>query len=408
VHAQFLNSIFKKKGKKEHKKSPEPQPQNIATIPKPGPLKKKIDLGYPQSVKKKTYRIDVLTSLYIDELEKSDKRFPDRSLAGIEFYEGVKLATDTLSSFRYNMQVYVHDINAANGNVEALISNHKLDSSNLIIGAVQSKEIPVIAQFAQKKQINFVSAYSPSDAGIKNNPYFILPQPTLQTHCKYIVNYIQKKHPNKKMVLCYRTSVTAEQNAYNYIIDNDEPAAFKKLLCNIMPAKEQFITLLDSTHTNYIVISILDNVYTDSLLKQLYAWFPNYDFEVYGMPSWKTLSTLKKPDAYPNMTVYFTTPFYFDPSLTITKNIEKLYRREYGGKPAELVYRGYETIYWYAYLLNEYGTIFNTKFNDNSACIFTKFEIVPRYDKEMNFLYNENQHMYLYKYRSGSYIIEQQ
>jgi len=405
--AQFWKSMFKKKAKKEQATSSKTNEQENNIMPKPGPLKRKIDLHYPPSIKKSTYRIDVLVPLNIDELEKSDKRFPEKSIAGIDFYEGVKLATDTLNMFRYHIQVYVHDIVANGTNAEDLIKKHVLDSSDLIIGAVQSHDIPGIAQYAKKRQINFISAYSPSDAGVKDNPYFILPQPTLQVHCKYLMGYIQKKHPKNKMVLCYRNSSSAEQSAYNYITDNDEPAAFKKLMCNTMPVREKLALLFDSAHTNILIVPVFDNAFADTLLKQISIWFPNYDFEVYGMPSWKTLQGLKKPDAFPNMTVYFTSSFYIDPSLHITQSIDKQYRKEYGGKPAELVYRAYETMYWYAYLLNEYGTIFNTQFNDKSACLFTKYDIVPKYDKDMNFLYNENEHIYIYKYQSSSYIVEQ-
>lgn len=404
--AQFWKNWFNKKETKRtykptHKTSQQP------VIPKPGPFKKKLDLQYPPTVKKKSYRIDVLAPLYIDELEKSDKKFPEKSVAAVEFYEGIKLAVDTLNSFHYNIQVYIHDVSVPATNVAALIKNHKLDSADLIIGAIQARDIADVALYAKKRQINFISALSPSDAGVKDNPYFILPQPTLQVHCNYVMGYIQKKHPKKKMVLLYRTTAAVDQSAYNYIIDNDEPSAFKPLLCNAMPQKEQLASLLDSTRTNIVVMPILDNSYTDILLKQLYEWFPAYDFEVYGMPSWKTLPSLKKPDAYPNVTVFFTSPFYFDQSLPVTQSIDKMYRREYGGKPAEIVYRAYETLYWYAYMLNEYGTIFNTRFSDKSACLFTKYDIEPRYDKDRNFLYNENQHIYLYKYRSSSYIVEQ-
>jgi len=406
AEAQFWKNWFQKKEAPVHHYKPvhkDPTP----VMPKPGPLKKKIEQQYPASTKKSNYRIDVLTPLYIDELDKADKKIPDRSLNAVQFYEGIKLAVDTLNSFHYNIQVYIHDIAAPGATADLLIANHKLDSADLLIGGVQSKDISVLAAFAKKRKINFISALSPSDASIKDNPYFILTQPTLQVHCNYLMGYIQKKHPNQKMVLLYRTNVSSEQGAYSYIIDNDEPAAFKKLLCNSLPAKNQLSVLLDSTKVNVIIISVLDNTYADLLLRNLHDWFPNYRFEVYGMPSWKTLPSLKKPDAYPNIAVYFTYPFHFDPSIPAIQNIDRNYKNEYGGRPSEIVYRAYETMYLYSYLLIQYGPIFNNRFSDNSANLFTKYDIEPKLDKNGNFLYNENQHIYLYRYQSSSYIVEQ-
>jgi hypothetical protein len=402
ANAQFWKSIFGKK--KKHKT--EKKEENVV-MPKPGPLKKKIEIHYPPSVRKSTYRIDVLAPLYIDDIAKTDKRLPEKSLTGIEFYEGIKLAADSINNFHYNIQIFVHDIGNINTSTEALISKHKLDSADLIIGAVQSRDVFLLAQYAKTHKVNFVSALSPSDAGIKDNPYFILPQPTLQVHCKYIMDYIQKKHPNSKINLLYRTSAVLEQNAYNYITGYDHPSSFNKILCNTVPDRQQLAKFLDSSQVNILVISVFDNGYADVLLKQVHNRFPNYKFEIYGMPSWKTLPSLKKADAYPNFIVYFTTPFYFNTGLPAAQSIERNFRRQYGNKPGEFVYRAYETLYWYAYLLNQYGTYFNERISDNSAALFTKYEIAPKFDKDLNYLYNENQHLYLYKYQSGSYIVEQ-
>lgn len=407
ANAQFWKSWFEKKETRKRKYKPvQHKSAEENTVPKATPFKKKLEVQYPTTVKKKTYRVDVLVPLYVDELEKSDKKFPDKAITGVDFYEGIKLAIDTLNSFHYNIQVYVHDIGAPASSVAALIKNHKLDSSDLIIGALQTSEVFPVAEYTKKKKINFISALSPADAGVKDDPFFIMPQATLQMHCNYLMEFIQKKHPKKKMVLLYRTNSIGEQNAFNYITDNDEPSAFSKLLCNAMPQQAQLAALLDSTHTNIIVMPILDNNYADNLLKQLYVWFPSYDFEVYGMPSWKTLQGLKKADTYPNLTIYFTYPFYMEQSSAASQNVDRKYRKEYGGKPGELVYRAYEALYWSAYMLNEYGTIFNNRFSDKSACLFTKFDIQPSFDKDGNFLYNENQHLYLYKYQSSSFIVD--
>ena len=111
--------------------------------------------------------------------------------------------------------------------------------------------------------------------------------------------------------------------------------------------------------------------------KPLTKSFPTARFEVYGMPSWKGMSGLKKEDASPNMTVYLTAPFYFDPTTASGQMITGAYKKTYGSHPGEMVYRGYETLTWYAYLLNRYGTIFNDKVGDNGTATFTRFDIKP-------------------------------
>jgi len=409
AQAQFWKKWFHKDNRKykaTHKVSTQP------TLPKPKPAKRKLEIQYPETVKKSRYRIDVLVPLYLDELTKNEKpvhgeKIPEKSQGGVEFYEGIKLAVDTLQSFNYNLDVYVHDIASPVTSVAALIKDKALDSADLIIGDVQSQQIADLAQLAKRRHINFISASSPSDAGIKDNPYFILQQPTLQAHCTYIMDAIGHKYHKKSVTLLYRNTVSIDKTACAYVLDDSSLVAFNKVSCNAMPSRQQLARLFDSSKTNIIVMPIMENAYAEMLLKQMYNWFPQYKFEVYGMPSWRTMAGLKKANTFPNTVVHVTAPFYFDISNSAAQQLERSFKSAYGGRPSELVFRAYETLYWYANMLAEYGTIFNKHFNDNSAAPFTRFEIKPKWDANGNLLYNENQHLCMYRYQNSSYIVEQ-
>jgi len=410
--AQFFRRLFggeKKPAKKVE--APTPVKKKPVAKPKPASVAKKKEPDYPETKMKAVYRVDVFAHLYLDELVKDGKpaykgKLPDKATAGLDFYEGVKLATDTLNERGYNMEVYIHDVAAPGESPAAMIAANKLDSTDLIIGAVNTGLVPTLADFAAKKKINFVSALSPSDAGIRGNPYFILLQPTLQTHCEWIAETVGRKYKNATPVLFYRTSVAVDSNALSYL--NLGEGSVKKVLCNTLPSKEKLAKYFDSTRKNIVVAAILDAAYAENLLVQLHTQFPEYDFEVYGMPSWKGMGTLKKAEAFPNVAVHITAPYYFDISTGIGQAIAANYKKDVGGsKPGDMVYRGYETMYWYAYMLYKYGTIFNEKFSDNAAAPFTRFEIKLKKDKNDKVLYQENKHILLYRYQSSSFMVEQ-
>jgi len=124
------------------------------------------------------------------------------------------------------------------------------------------------------------------------------------------------------------------------------------------------------------------------------------------MPSWKYINSLRKADAYPNIAVYFTSPFYYDMTTPAAQSLASRYRKQFDGRMSEMVFRGYETFYWYAYLLNRYGTVYNTRQSDNSAAPFTKFEIKLQWNKQQEMLYNENERLDLYRFQSGSFLIQ--
>ncbi len=392
---------------------PAERPRETRKPEPPKPKKKVLEVDYPRSAMKEVYRIDVLVPLYLDELVKNNKptykgKVPDKAASGIDFYQGVKLAADTLEFKGYKLDVYVHDIASVHTSVKALISRGTLDSSDLIIGAVQSNDIPEIAERAKRKNINFISALSPSDAGVTNNPYFTLIQPRLQTHCEWIMKKIADKYHKEQITILYRTSVGSDENAYSYLTNILEENDLRKLNCNKVPDSATLAKNFSGEEVNVIIMPVVESVYAESLLKHLYKYFPTYKFAVYGMPSWKSMAGLRKPDAFPNVAVYFTAPFYFDPSTSGGILLNTAYQGQYNGKPGEMTYRGFETLYWYATLLKEHGTIFNDHIKNNDKAPFTKFEIKTNFDKKKEeVLFNENQHLYMYRYQSSSYMIEQ-
>ena len=107
------------------------------------------------------------------------------------------------------------------------------------------------------------------------------------------------------------------------------------------------------------------------------------------------------------ISINITQPYYFDQTVSSGVAIANKYRAEFGGKPTELSYRGFELVYWMTDLLNKYGAIFNEKMEDNGMAIFTKFDLKQRWDNEHNFYYIENKHLYLYHYQAGTVQVDQ-
>lgn len=415
TEAQFFKKIF---GKKEPERRSAPR-QNLvakASSPKRGATPKAArrtqaeQLELPPTIMKVRYRVDVFSAIYLNELVKGGKsvyqvRIPEKAMAGLNFYEGIKLATDSLNRGGYSMDVYMHDITDPLSSVATLINTGSLDSSDLLIGAVSTQQVGPLAAFALKHHINFISALSPSDDGVKGNPFFTLLQPTLQTHCEALRRAVGRKYPRQK-VLVYHRSTGVDETAFRSVI-KDNLYTYTPIAANTLPTAEQLSAEIDTTATNIVVMPIVDASYAAQALQSLTKAFPGARFEVYGMPSWKGMEVLKKGVAAPNMAVYLTAPFYFDPSTANGQMIASAYKRTYGSRPGEMVYRAYETLTWYAYLLNHYGTVFNARTGDNGAAAFTRFDVKPRWDAADNLLYNENTHLYLYRYEGGNYSVEQ-
>jgi len=406
--AQILRRLFGTEEKKKSAKKPAKKSATVRVQPKIP--KKSPRIEYPPTELKSRYRVDVFLPLYMDELVKNGKtmfrdKIPAKALPGISFYEGLKLAADTLDGRLYHIDLHVHDISSARTSVARLLGSKALDSSDLLIGLVQSDEITLLGQFARKRHINFISVLSPSDGGLRDNPYFTLLQPTLHTHCDGIRNAVRKKFPGSPVIVYRRNAVPVDEVAFGFVTGG-RTQDYRVVSCNTPPERKVLRQLLDSTETNVIVMPVLDIGYAESLLQQLSDWFPDYAFEVFGMPSWQSMYSLKKAESFSNIAVTFTAPYYFDPTTSLGQQLAERYGGTFGGTADEWVYRGYEVCYWYASLLRKSGTIFNPKM-DNSTAVFTQYEIKPARDKDGELLYNENRHLYLYRYQGGSHMVEE-
>ena len=200
--------------------------------------------------------------------------------------------------------------------MDALLKANKLDSADLIIGAVQAQQVAPLAALAKKRTINFVSTLTPADGNVRGNLYFNLLQPTLQRHCDVIREAVARKGSRAANILVYhRSTVPLDEQCFK-AITKDSAFTYAKVMMNTQMPSDKLRNFLDSNIDNIIVMPIVDVAYATQLLEQLGRSFPKFRFEVYGMPSWKGISLLRKEDAISNVGITLGSPFYFDPSAS--------------------------------------------------------------------------------------------
>lgn len=392
-----------KKGKST-KKVKKPAPE--AAAPAPSVYKSWASIEYVPTRKKEHYRIELLAPLFLDELVKNGyatKDIPDKAQTGLNFYKGVQIAADSLKKANFNIDIYVHDVASLLESADMLVRKNVLDTADLIIGAVPGKDVPLLANYARGKHVNFVSATSPADGTVRDNQYFTMLQPSLRSHCEWIADAIAENRSKGKALLFHRTYIQADDNAYRYLTeDTNARKIFLPVLCNNLPKPQDIAGLIDTAGVNTVVVAVMDITYADSVLRVLKHDYPRTRFNVYGMPTWGNMTSIVKPGMYPNLSINITTPFIYDPSNASIQYVDKVYRKEYGGKPQEMVYRGYEVMFWYANLLMRHGTIFNKQYSNDEVAPMTKFEIRPQWDNAGNVLYMENRRIYVHRYENGA------
>lgn len=361
---------------------------------------------YPKEVKKEKYNIAVLTPMYLDstEWQKDLVHLPKFMISGIDFYEGVQIAADTLRQQGFKLDIFVHDSKSSTLNVQSLLESGKLDTMDLIIGNASVTDLKLLGDFAKQKQINFISAVSPSDADQTNNPYFTILQPRLQSHIEKMHRHLNTHFPYDNVVYLYRGNNNAELNGLNYFkndILNALPSRFFEIETkNDIIDMPNLIKRLDSTNNTTIILGVLDPAMAYKYLKQIAPFAERYNIKVFCMPTAESIKALEKQDEFPGMPIFYTSSYFIDKVTPASQYITKKYKARMGGIPSDVVYKGFESLNFFSNLLIRYGVPFNSHISDNSYTFITPYKIMPVKEKGQ-LKYYENKFLYLMRFENG-------
>jgi hypothetical protein len=360
------------------------------------------------------YQVAIFTPLYLDSAfdettsYKYGKAFPKFINPGLEFYEGAELAIDSLNSEGVPLDIFVYDSRSATQNIEQTVQLPAFDSIDLVIGHVNAKEAKLLANAAAKKNIPFINATYPNDAGVTNNPNYIILNSTLLTHCAAMYRFIQKNYSLSPVVV-FRKKGPQEDKLKEYFDDITKNTAS-------VPLKIKFVTLddlftpqdlkkhLNPDGTTVCIAGSLDVNFGKLLTSQLASFYEDHRTVVFGMPTWWDLTDFSTPD-YKSIEVFYTTPFYISDSNKLFNYVLSDYKTRFYSRPTDMFFRGYETVYHFAHLLQLNGRNIGSSLSDKRFRIFTDFDVQPYVNHKSNTLdYFENKRIYFIKKVNGAEI----
>lgn len=339
------------------------------------------------------HRIAVFSPIYIDSAFNGDtyklygNYLPKNMLPGLEFYNGVMMAIDSLKSDSTgNLFVDIYDYKSKGNSLNEIISDsaNMLDSSKVIIASFNNRsDIKILADYAKQKQIPLISATYPNDGGISNNPYFFLLNSTLRTHSKAMYQHIQKHHSASNVIFVTREG-SFEKMIENQFKEYDSANVNEAL--NLEPLvlvdsfySQELASLLDSNMQNLILCGTVNEAFTYKILSVL-ATQKKYKTTVLGMPTWDGLKNLENQE-YKGVEVVYTSPYNYSKNDKLVASITSKYKMKYNAKPSDLVLKGFETMLRFGKTVSMYGSGAMQVFSDDMFKVINSLDIQPNYNK---------------------------
>ena len=361
----------------------------------------------------KLHKIAVFVPLYLDSVFNKEndytygKSFPKFLNPGLEFYEGVQLAADSLDRMAASIDVHIYDTRSAGSSVSAIVRSPEFDNVELIIGQVNKDELIQLAGVAKQRGIPFIDSNLPNNYGITDNPSLVILNSTLRTHIQAIYKFLQKSFSTSPVVVFGRKDDQDEKiKSYFSDIERNSASAFIKpryVILNSGFTARQLIPYLDSTRTTVCIAGSLDEQFAKQLTMNLASVNTTYPLQIVGMPTWDVIRDFEKKD-YKGLEIYYTTPFYNAKTDKASAGIISYFKSTLYSRPTDMVFRGYECLMRFARMLLDNGNGASAAVGEKKYKVFSDFEIQPVLNNQsMTLDYYENRKLYFIKLIDGNF-----
>lgn len=329
-------------------------------------------------------KIAVLAPLYLDSAfdgstyKLSNTNIPKYFLNGLDFYNGVMMAADSLQKEGLSIDLWIYDTKSKEKNCEAISTEMSQGNFNLVIASfTTAAEQRLFSEFSFHNNIPLISATYPNDAYVTGNPYFIMMNSSLKTHIEAIYKYTQRNYPIGKYVFVTRKG-TLEDKVQKMFSDEGKkthPLNYETIQLNDNFTADDIAPLLDSNRQNVVICGSLDEAFGTNLIKTL-DQTTSYQLVLIGMPTWDGLRTVYRTEN-DKLEIVYSTPYHYDPANKTVDAIAKSYKQKFNAKPGYMFFKGFETMFSFSKLMQKYNTQIAQNLNDNSFEISNNFQFQP-------------------------------
>lgn len=338
----------------------------------------------PKTFYKDRYSVAVMLPFMLDELNASPGK--KRNQIVLDFYDGIKLAVDSLNEKGPQINLRAYDTEQGLDYLRRILTTEELKNTDLVIGPLYANENAIVQQFSLANQVNVVNPLSNNSDLIGENPYAFLFQPSSETIGRTAAEYIARNArknicmviygPDRKdSVLAANFAAKATELGINIVaskkIKREEAGQIIEILATPTEYDEfkfpsQFTLKKDSIGSIYVATDepliytkVISGIETrgDSIL-------------VVGSENWID-DTAVPFEKYQTLGIVFTAPNYVSVHDPRRKAFTTQFMNKYGKVPSKLSLLGYEMMLFFGNQLQTNGVYFQDGLNDH--------EVIPGY-----------------------------
>ncbi|MBL4734293.1 MAG: LysM peptidoglycan-binding domain-containing protein [Flavobacteriales bacterium] len=339
-------------------------------------------------VLKDTYQIALMLPLYLDKNDTlaMERREGDpvkayqKSVIGLEFYQGVMLALDSLRRQGFKANVTIYDTERDTSKIKEFIRDPSLPFTDLLIGPLYRSNLSMIRSYAIENKIHMVSPFISTNKILIGNEYVCKVKPAVQTNVEEIARYIEDQFlvdndimfETKNVILVHNgdagekmlCELFKQKTAQLRKSNRDSTRALLEYremkvvnyLDREMEAIEEALSLADS---NILVILSRDQIFVSKIISGLHRKHEDYSMVLFGLPVWKHFRNLESKQLM-ELNVHIASADYIDYEDTAVVQFENSFFKKYHMNPSKYACEGFDVTYYFLQVLKEYGCRFSS------------------------------------------------
>lgn len=308
------------------------------------------------------FHLDEVDNIDVDKIARGDRKFPQKPEVAIEFYQGIRMALDSLERKGIRINTYFYDIDERDStDLSKIFGKSEFRDMHLIIGPLYSANFMKVARLAKEKSIPIVSPVLQQNKILFRNPYVSKATPAVTTQLEQMAEYIAGKYADQNIILLSGKDTSFSNPVRKKLA---EVLAAKKLspadTLKEVKAVGSVSQYLSQSKTNIVIVPSNARVYVTDILGKMNVLAEKNNILLFGMPAWNTYENLD-PNYLSNLHFHYATSSFIDYDNDTIKQFIIAYRAMYKADPSTYVFQGYDVTNYYLQALNKYGLNFQSQ-----------------------------------------------
>lgn len=273
-----------------------------------------------------------------------------------ELYAGMKLAQDSLSKQGIKVNLFSYDAGTDTAAVRRTLSLPEMRQMDLVIGPIYKSAAPVAAKFATQNNITVINPLSQDLEVAQRSPQVLLFESSVATQAQQAAAYAYHTFTPKTAIIVYEgasaDTTFARHYRQHFIRLGGKVKTYRKITSSQAAATANVFTSLSLTDVGHLAVfsdKMAAAVNAVSLISGLPEKLPLMTYD-----KWLEINqiSLKQLD---DLEVFFISPKYINRASPAANSFRRKYVARYNLPPSPYAYAGFEMLFYYGTLLQQYG-----------------------------------------------------